>query len=113
MRTYSAFFILRLATNTALAVSAVAAPALADDLGKLLSDNQNVSEDILAGQRGGMSSGGQVAVVKDNFAVTGVNNSLNEVANSMNGASGLFNVIQNSGSNVAIQSQITVNANLQ
>jgi hypothetical protein len=30
----------------------------------------------------------------------------------MNGAAGLFNVVQNSGNNVAIQSQITVNANL-
>ena len=88
-------------------------PVLADDLGSLLwTTARQFRNDILAGQRGGTAGGGPLAVVKDNVAITGANNSVNEVSNSMNGAAGLFNVVQNSGNNVAIQSQITVNANL-
>lgn len=112
MRIHTAFFVLRIAASTSIALTTFVAPVLADDLGKLLSDNQSVSDDVLAGQRGGTAPA-PTAIVTDNKAFTGVNNSVNSVTNSMNGAQGLFNVIQNSGNNVAIQSMIVVNANLQ
>ena len=113
MRAYSAFSVIRVITAAVALFAVSTGTALAGDLGSLLSDNsKTVSQDILAGQRGGTASGGPLAFAKDNDAITGANNSVNEVSNSMNGASGLFNVVQNSGNNVAIQSQITVNANL-
>ena len=112
MHIHGAFLAVRLIAAAGIALGSFAAPVFAEDLGKLLSDKQSVSDDVLAGQRGGTAPN-PVAVVTDNKAFTGVNNSVNEVANSMNGAQGLFNVIQNSGNNVAIQSMIIVNANLQ
>jgi hypothetical protein len=111
MRIHGAVFAARLIANVSIVLGASVAPVLAEDLGKLLSDKQSVSDDVLAGQRGGTAPD-QLAVVKDNNAFS-INNGTNSVASSMNGAQGLFNVIQNSGNNVAIQSQITVNANLQ
>jgi hypothetical protein len=112
MRVYSAFSVVRFVA-TAMALLAVSTGSvLAEDLGSLLSDNtKGVSQDILAGQRGGTDEHPN-AVVTHNVAISGDNNSVNTVANSMNGASGLFNVMQNNGNNVAMQSQITVNANI-
>lgn len=113
MSVHSAFAVFRViaAATTLFAVST--GTVLAADLGSLLTDNNTaLSDDVLAGQRGGTAGGGPLAVVTDNVAITGANNSVNTVTNSMNGASGLFNVVQNSGNNVAIQTQITVNANL-
>ena len=113
MRVHSALSVIRIIAAATALFAVSTGSVLADDLGSLLSDNsKTVSQDILAGQRGGTAGGGPLAVVKDNVAITGANNSVNEVSNSMNGAAGLFNVVQNSGNNVAIQSQITVNANL-
>jgi hypothetical protein len=112
MRIHGALFAFRLVASASIVVGASTAPVLAEDLGKLLSDNQSISEEVLAGQRGGTAPA-PTATVSDNKAFTGINNSVNDVTNSMNGAAGLFNVIQNSGNNVAIQSMIIVNANLQ
>jgi hypothetical protein len=112
MRVHSAFSVVRIIAAVAALLGASAGSVLAEDLGSLLSDNsKTVSQDILAGQRGGTDDH-PAAAVAHNVAITGDNNSVNTVANSMNGASGLFNVMQNSGNNVAMQSQITVNANL-
>jgi hypothetical protein len=110
MRVLSAFSVVRsIAAATAVFIAS-AGPVLADDLGALLSDNnQSLSKDVLAGQRGG-TEGSPSAVVTHNLAITGDNNSVN--TSSVSGATGLFNVLQNSGNNVAMQSQITINADI-
>jgi hypothetical protein len=113
MRVHSAFSVVRLVAAVTALFAVSTGSVLAEDLGSLLSadNNKGVSQDILAGQRGGTDEHPN-AVVTHNVAITGDNNSTNTVANSMNGASGLFNVMQNNGNNVAMQSQITVNANI-
>jgi hypothetical protein len=113
MRVQSAFSIVRFVAAATALIAVSAGPVLAEDLGSLLSadNNSGVSQDILAGQRGGTDDHPNAEVTR-NVAITGDNNSVNSVANSMNGAAGLFNVMQNSGNNVAMQSQITVNANI-
>jgi hypothetical protein len=110
MRIHTAFSVVRsVAAATALFVAS-AGSVLADDLGALLSDNnQSLSKDVLAGQRGGTENGPS-AVVAHNLAITGDNNSVN--TSTVSGATGLFTVLQNSGNNVAMQSQITINADI-
>ena len=49
-------------------------------------------------------------MVTHNLAITGDNNSQN--MSSVSGSTGLFNVLQNNGNNVVMQSQITINADL-
>jgi hypothetical protein len=109
MRVHSAFSVIR-AVAAATALFASTGSVLADDLGVLLSENnKGVSQDVLAGQRGG-SEGGPSGVVTHNIAITGDNNSQN--MSSVSGSTGLFNVLQNNGNNVVMQSQITINADL-
>lgn len=110
MRVYTAFSAFRVVAAAVALFAASTGSVLAEDLGALLSENnQGVSQDVLAGQRGGGESGPS-AVVTHNLAITGDNNSSN--ASTISGATGLFTVLQNNGNNVAMQSQITINADI-
>jgi hypothetical protein len=99
----------------ALTLSAGATPGIAgEDLGPVLANGGPVGSADLADQRGGTLNqdqlANQIAVVKDNIAVfspTG-NNLLGSISN----AEGLFTVLQNTGNNVAIQSETVLNVNI-
>ncbi len=96
----------------AMVLGGSAASSRADELSTLLSDNQSLTSDALSSQRGG-NENSQSAVVQDNYvgphSITGTNS---VTGNAFSNAQGLMNVLQNSGNNVSIQSQITVNANI-
>ena len=110
MRVYTAFSAFRVVVAATALFAASTGSVLAEDLGSLLSENnKGVSQDVLAGQRGG-SEIGPSAVVTHNLAITGDNNASN--ASTISGATGLFTVLQNNGNNVAMQSQITINADI-
>lgn len=85
-----------------------------DDIAGVLGDNQNVSTSILATQRGGSSDSAlatATATVSGNINLGGMTGS-NFNMGSFVGAAGIFTVLQNTGNNVAIQSQTILNVNL-
>ncbi|MGH7015300.1 MAG: hypothetical protein ACREEL_14320 [Stellaceae bacterium] len=103
-----------LVLTTTLAVASLTLPVRAEELSKLLADGQSVQTNVLADQRGGTNQpldANAIANVNGNSAnwtVTG-NNSFG----SFGSAQGMINVLQNTGNNVAMQSQLVVNVNLQ
>lgn len=102
---------------TALLFGGSALPARADSgLATLLGGDHNVTSDMLASQRGGSSPSTDANAVANvsNNSVNGITTTgSNGVLNSFNNASGMFTVFQNSGNNVAMQSQTILNVNLQ
>jgi hypothetical protein len=90
-------------------------PAFAgDDLGQLLGNGQMVGSKDLASQRGGTDTPVQhdmSATVEGNaaaFTITGSN-----TLGSINGSDGMFTVFQNTGNNVAMQSETVLNVNIK
>lgn len=87
-----------------------------DDLATIFSGGHNVAPDVLAHQRGGTSpsiDANAIANVSNNLIIGESNTGDNKVLGSFNNSSGLFTVFQNSGNNVAMQSQTILNVNLQ
>lgn len=106
-----------LALAIALVAGASSAPAWAgDNVAAIFSDGQDVSPDVLANQRGGTSpsiNASAAATVANNTVGSNTVTGSVDIANSFTNASGLFTVFQNSGNNVAMQSQTILNVNLQ
>ncbi len=97
-----------------LIFGAVATPALAgDDVGQLLANGGAVGSASLADQRGGATPSidqSAVAIVTGdtaNFAHTGSN-----IFGGFGSSQGMFTVLQNTGNNVAMQSETVLNVNL-
>lgn len=87
-----------------------------DSVAEIFSDGHSVSPDVLAGERGGAAQSidaSAMANVSGNAVGSYVVTGNNGVANSFNNATGLFTVFQNSGNNVAMQSQTILSVNLQ
>ena len=111
LRTVSSF-----AVAAALVFGCAVLPARADDnLAAILAGSNSVSSNVLASQRGAGLNPDALAIANvsrnsvGDYTVTGDNS----VNNAFNSSTGVFTVLQNSGNNVAMQSQTIVNVNLQ
>lgn len=98
--------------------TSLAGPVRAEELGKLFGDGQDgqgVGTSVLAGQRGGTSQEINAVTVATVAGNTVGDNSItgNVSFGSFGSAQGMFNVLQNTGNNVAMQSQLVINVNLQ
>ncbi len=96
-----------------LVVASYAVPVHAEELGAIFANGQSVDAGVLAAQRGGTSQSidaTAIANVHDNVAigVTGGNS-----FGTFGSGQGLLTAVQNTGNNVAIQTQVIVNLNLQ
>lgn len=100
---------------TIVTSTSLAGPARADELGKLFGDGQGVSANVLADQRGGTNQEINVSTLANVTGNTVGDNTMtgNVSFGSFGSAQGMFNVLQNTGNNVAMQSQLVVNVNLQ
>lgn len=88
-------------------------PAFAgDDLGQLLGNGQKVGSRDLAGQRGGTDTPAQSATVDGNY-VGAFTHTGSNLLGSISGSDGLFTVFQNTGNNVAMQSETVLNVNIK
>lgn len=98
----------------AFAVGYAVSPARADDnLAAILSGSNSVSSNLLASQRGAGLNPDAVAIANvSGNAVAFTKTGDNGVLNSLNDAKGVFTVFQNTGNNVAMQSQTILNLNL-
>lgn len=91
-------------------------PARADDnLLAILAGNSSVSSNVLASQRGAGLNPDALAIANVSHNSVGDNTVTgdNKVINAFDSSTGVFTVLQNSGNNVAMQSQTIVNVNLQ
>jgi hypothetical protein len=101
----------------AVLVSAgLAVPVRAQELGTIFADGQSVGTNVLAEQRGGTEQtiiANQISNVANNsvgdYTTTG--NAI--ISNSFGGSQGMFSTLVNTGNNVAMQSQLIINVNLQ
>lgn len=86
-------------------------PAHAQDLGKLLGDGQSVGTSVLAGERGGTS---QSIVASQSADVNGISigNTGTNSFGSFGNAQGMITAVQNTGNNVAIQTEVVLNVNM-
>jgi hypothetical protein len=86
-------------------------PAHAQDLGKLLSGGQSVQPNVLANQRGGTE---QSIVASQSADVNGVSfgNTGTNTFGSFGNAQGMITAVQNTGNNVAIQTEVVLNVNM-
>lgn len=90
------------------------APVRAEELGSILGNGQSVGANDLAAQRGG-TAGDQAIDASQLATVNGVNIGANMSSNSFGGfgnATGIATAVQNTGNNVAVQTEIVVNISL-
>lgn len=113
MNSFRMIFSLTLAAT--LTCASLGTSVRAEELGTIFGNDQSVGTSVLAAQRGGTEQSiiaTQIANVTGNtvgdFSITG-NVSLGSISN----AQGMFSVLQNTGNNVAMQSQLVINVNLQ
>ncbi len=91
-------------------------PAFAgDDLGQLLGNGQMVGSKDLAGQRGGANPPVQqdMSATVDGNSVGAFTHTGSNLLGSISGSDGLFTVFQNTGNNVAMQSETILNVNIK
>jgi hypothetical protein len=90
-------------------------PAFAgDDLGQLLGNGQMVGSKDLASQRGGTKSTQQdMTATVDGNSVGAFTHTGSNLLGSISGSDGLFTVFQNTGNNVAMQSETILNVNIK
>jgi hypothetical protein len=107
MRGISAIFALGM---IAALSGGMVSPARADDnnLAQLLSNQPTVSDDLLAQQRGGTAQ--QIGNVEDNLVLGGKTG--DNHFGSFGSSQGMISAFQNTGNNVVMQSQMTVNVEL-
>jgi hypothetical protein len=93
----------------------LAVPVRAEELGTIFAEGQSVGTNVLAEQRGGTEQTINVNTLANvtgnsvgDYSTTG-----NATFGSFGNAQGMFSVLQNTGNNVVMQSQLVVNVNLQ
>lgn len=97
-----------------LLVASFAAPVRAEELGTILANGQGVDTSVLAAQRGGTAAD-QAIDASQVATVNGINIGANLSSNSFGGfgnATGIATAVQNTGNNVAIQTEVVVNISL-
>ncbi|MGH6976420.1 MAG: hypothetical protein ACREED_05270 [Stellaceae bacterium] len=89
-------------------------PVRAEELGTILANGQGVDTSVLAAQRGGTATD-PVIDANQIATVNGVNIGANLSSNSFGGfgnATGIATAVQNTGNNVAVQTEVVVNISL-
>ncbi|HKR19261.1 MAG TPA: hypothetical protein VJS41_03880 [Stellaceae bacterium] len=97
-----------------LVAASVTVPVRAEELGSILGNGQSVGASDLAAQRGGTAAD-QTIDASQVATVNGVNIGANLSSNSFGGfgnATGIATAVQNTGNNVAIQTEVVVNISL-
>ena len=86
-----------------------------EDLGQLLGNGQMVGAKDLASQRGGTNSPEKpdMTATVDGNSVGAFTHTGSNLLGSISGSDGLFTVFQNTGNNVAMQSETILNVNIK